>query len=296
MPATTRFPYSDILGWSISRYDLFTSCRRRYYYQYYGKFDTEYDREQLRQLRELTSLPLQVGSITHDCIASLLKRLQKDIATPVDQGKLAQYISDRTRKTIGDLRFAEVYFKEMNSVDPTDISADVEVAIQSLLNSERFAWISSIAGTAREDWIIEPDKYGETRIDGMKAYCKVDFLFPVGELLHIIDWKTGKEHTEKHATQILGYAAWASFHFEKAVSSIRPVVAYLLPEYRETHTEVGQAEMIDFAEMVREQTNEMYNLCLEVENNIPKPKQSFPMTQIIAFCGYCNFRELCKRA
>jgi hypothetical protein len=54
--------------------------------------------------------------------------------------------------------------------------------------------------------------------------------------------------------------------------------------------------MIDFGKMVREQTNEMYGLCLEVENNIPKPKQAFPMTQIVALCGYCNFRELCKRA
>jgi hypothetical protein len=129
----------------------------------------------------------------------------------------------------------------------------------------------------------------------MKAYCKLDFLFPVGELLHIIDWKTGKEHCERHATQIRGYAAWASFRFNKPVASVRPVVAYLLPRYHETEHELSKDDMHAFTKVVHEQTDELYALCIDIEQNLPKPKQSFPMTQIEALCGYCNFRELCNR-
>ena len=40
----TRYEYSDILGWSVSRYDKFCLCRRQYYYDYYGKYDAEFPR------------------------------------------------------------------------------------------------------------------------------------------------------------------------------------------------------------------------------------------------------------
>jgi hypothetical protein len=295
MLAKVRFPYSDILGWSNSRYDTFSACWRRYYYQYYNKFDTDSERGHLLRLRDLTSIPIQVGSIAHDCIATLLRRLQKDTTAPVDQEKLFNYVSELTYKTVSQLQFSEIYYNEIDTIDPSKIADDVYTALGNLLRSERFSWITGVACDASQYWLIEPDRYGETRVDGLKAYCKVDFLFPVGEVLHIIDWKTGKEHSEKHSSQIRGYAAWASFQFKTPVTSIRPVVAYLLPEYHEADAQLRDEDMVDFAKLVYEQTKEMYALCVDVEKNIPKPKQSFPMTQIESFCGYCNFRELCKR-
>lgn len=35
------FKFTSILGWSASRYDTFTQCKRKYYYQYYGQYDQE---------------------------------------------------------------------------------------------------------------------------------------------------------------------------------------------------------------------------------------------------------------
>jgi hypothetical protein len=104
---------------------------------------------------------------------------------------------------------------------------------------------------SREEWIIEPYGYGETRVGGLKVYCKVDFLFPVAGVLHIIDWKTGKERSEKHASQILGYVVWAAYHFDKPVNNIRPIVAYLMPEYKEITHELHQDEMLTFEQMIR---------------------------------------------
>ena len=48
-----NFEYTPILGWSLSRYDTFQSCKRRYFYTYYAKFDTEYSRDRILFLREM---------------------------------------------------------------------------------------------------------------------------------------------------------------------------------------------------------------------------------------------------
>ncbi|HIF68834.1 MAG TPA: hypothetical protein EYQ29_05885 [Candidatus Lambdaproteobacteria bacterium] len=64
------------------------------------------------------------------------------------------------------------------------------------------------------DWIIELSNYGETRINGLKAYCKVDFLVPMEDELHILDWKTGRKDVQKHRRQLIGYAGWARQELE----------------------------------------------------------------------------------
>ena len=75
-----RYEFTPILGWSVSRYDTFSSCKRRYYYQYYGRYDTEFGRQRIDRLKSLSSIPLELGNIVHDVIGALLKRLLKSEA------------------------------------------------------------------------------------------------------------------------------------------------------------------------------------------------------------------------
>ena len=75
-----KFPFTSILGWSSSRYDVFSTCKRKYYYRYYAKHDMDFALDQIIRLRQLTTVPLTVGSIAHDVIETLLKRLQKSDA------------------------------------------------------------------------------------------------------------------------------------------------------------------------------------------------------------------------
>ncbi len=295
MPSIKEFGYSDILGWSSSRFDMFRTCRRQYFYHYYAKFDRDIAIDKLKQLKALTSVPLEVGSLTHECIATLLKRLRQRPGEPVDHARLAGFISTQARSAIAAKRFSEVYYGELKSINADELASETQAALESLLRSERYRWILETASKARADWLIEPHGYGETRVAGLKAYCRVDFLFPVEGLLYIMDWKTGKERAEKHASQIVGYAAWAAYHFGKPIDEIRPTVAYLLPEYRETTQQLRQDEMSTFEATVRSQTEEMYALCSDIPKNMPKPKDAFLTTKIEAICPYCNYRELCAR-
>lgn len=257
-----KYPFSPILGWSNTRYETFSACRLRYYYQYYSKYDSEFGLQKIEALRDLTSVPLQIGSITHDCIASLLRRLQREPTAPIDSGRLSSFIANKANESIQSCNFSEVYYGELAAIEVESLQLPVAEAFKNLLESKRFQWIMTDAGPSSAKWLIEPDRYGETRIDGLKAYCKVDFLFPVESRFYILDWKTGKEHQEKHEVQIRGYAAWACQAYGTSVANINPVIAYLVPEYHERTLTLAEEDMPKFAGMVRSQTQQMYQLRL----------------------------------
>lgn len=299
-----KFEYTDILGWSVSRYDTFSNCKRQYYYQYYGKHDPSPEITLLRLniLKNLTSIPLEIGNVSHKVIKTLLDRIRKT-DSQIDEERFFEYVRRTTKQIVESKQFTEIYYKEKDEIDySTDILSHVENSMKNFLKSERLQWIFKEALENKTGWIIDPDGFGECRIDNLKAYCKVDFLFPVGEKIHIIDWKTGKEAKpkfdekhDKHGRQMRGYVVWAHFQLEKDYENILPTVAYLLPEYKERDIRLNEFDIEDFADSIRTETEEMYEYCEDVESNMPKEKDFFKMTENLNSCKFCSFRELCKR-
>jgi len=291
-----KYPFTSILGWSASRYDTFNFCKRKYYYQYYAKFDTEFGREEIDFLKKLTSIPLETGSVVHDVIEALFKRLQQS-PSPINQQKFADFTAKAIKR--GTSRtFSEVYYKQLDEVTPANIEEKVNACLVNLITSERFKWASEQAIDSCKDWIVEPPGFGEVRLGGLKAYCKVDFLLPFNNEIIILDWKTGKKDEYKHSKQLLGYAAWAKEHFGDTAFSeyaIKPVDVYLYPEYSEMSIEATDEDILKLAEQIRDETQEMYKLCIDVENNIPKNKTEFPLCEKTYLCPYCNYRKLCER-
>jgi hypothetical protein len=72
-----KFKYTDILGWSVSRYGRFLDCKRQYFYDYYAKFDNDAPIEKIQFLKSLTSKALETGNIAHDIIRDVFKRYQR---------------------------------------------------------------------------------------------------------------------------------------------------------------------------------------------------------------------------
>ncbi|HEV8590996.1 MAG TPA: PD-(D/E)XK nuclease family protein [Pyrinomonadaceae bacterium] len=292
-----RFEFTDILGWSYSRYDTFSQCKRKYYYQYYAKHDIE-NVAKIRQLAKLTTIPLEVGNISHKLVQRLLTRLQKS-AAEIDLPKFYEYAERESLDILNQKEFEDVYYQKRDLIDfHSEVLPDVARAMENFLKSDRLRWLFEEALVTKDDWIIELDersKYGECRIDHQKAYCKVDFMFPIGDELHIIDWKSGKEDYGKHSVQLKGYAGWANFQFGADYSSIKPVVAYLLPEYKENSIDVTEFDIDEFSTLIRNQTEDMYQYCAEPELNMPLPKEAFAMTENERFCKFCKYRELCER-
>jgi hypothetical protein len=292
-----KFEFSDILGWSYSRYATFQQCKRKYYYEYYAKRDIE-NLPKIHLLKELTTVPLEIGNISHKLIQALLSRLQKS-AGEIDREKFYEYARRTALDICKNKRFEDVYYGKRDAIDvESEIFEPVSYAMKNFLLSDRLQWLFEEALITKDDWIIEFDdrsKYGECRIDNLKAYCKVDFMFPIDDQLHIVDWKTGKEDYAKHSVQLRGYAGWANFQFETDYSQIRTTIAYLLPEYKETSVVLNEYDIDDFAMQVREQTDAMHEFCEVPELNIPLPKERFEMTPLVNFCKNCKYRELCDR-
>ncbi len=286
-----QFTFSPKLGWSVSRYTLFDTCKRQYYYTYYAKYDPQYPLKKILALKKMTSIPLEVGNIVHDVNKALLERF-KITAKAIDKKRFYDYAKEMTENYVGAKTFQEVYYGNQTSIDTKAVFHKVRCSLENLLESDRLIWLSECAVQSKDQWLIEPPGYGETRIGGMKAYCKVDFLFPVNERLFIMDWKTGKRDAKKHRRQMLGYTAWASYHYEKDPSHISPIVAYLYPRYEETRMTVTASDIDAFSRQARKETTEMQQYLSDVHKNIPKEKKLFQESKG-RLCHYCNFRELC---
>jgi hypothetical protein len=91
----------------------------------------------------------------------------------------------------------------------------------------------------------------------------------------------------------MGYSTWASYHFEIEPANVRPIIAYLHPEYEEVHETFNACDLENFAIQVRAETEDMYEYCRDVENNIPLDKAEFPLADNERICALCKFRGIC---
>ena len=292
MQKTQRFPFTSILGWSLSRYSLFSICKRRYYYQYYAKFDPEISRPKIDFLKALTSVPLEIGVIVHNVIRALLLRLQST-QTAIDEDRFFDFARGAVAQSISDKLFSEMHYAVLEQIGQEELFPKIEGSLENLLRSDRYPWLINEVISTSDAWIIDPPGYGETRINDLKAYVKVDFLFPFEDLLYIMDWKTGKRELEKHRKQLVGYATWAATQFDVEPERIRPAIAYLQPEYEEIDQELNEFDLEGFAGNVKHETEEMYAYCREVQKNVPLEKSEFPLIEDQRICSHCNYRGIC---
>ncbi len=286
-----QFPFSKILGWSISRYEVFDKCKRQYFYTYYSRYVPDVPQYKLTMLRDLTSVPLEVGNIVHDVLERLLRRLQQSDSR-IDEEKFLEYADQKAEEYVSRKTFLEVHYKQYSSIDVNRIKQKVRSSLVNFLESPCFSWLYMKAITNRTDWMIEPAGYGETRLSGIKAYCKMDFLFPVGEEIHILDWKTGARDPVKHTAQLMGYSVAANSNFGIPWNRIFPKIVYLNPVYDELEISFKEQELEEFFQKIRAQTDEMCSFCKDVQENIPLQMDSFTPTPS-SLCRNCKYQEIC---
>ena len=288
-----RYAYTPVLGWSFSRYETFSNCKRKYFYNYYGKHDTEFSIEKIEFLKGLTSIPFEIGTISHDVIEVVLKRLLKTTG-PIDREKFELYLEKHILTKL-DKNFFETYYGGLEKIELDQLLDKTKRCLNNFLASNRFEWIRDIAIAEKDNWLIEPPGYGESRLDEMKLYCKVDFLTPLDGKIVILDWKTGKKNEEKHSKQLVGYASWALHNMDMEAPKIEPIMVYLFPEYDEITINVNEHDLMEYKEIMIMQTREMYSYCSDYEENQPLAKEEFPMVEDTKSCKYCNYKELCGR-
>lgn len=296
MPEQNKYKFTPVLGWSVSRYDIFKRCRRQYYYQYYGKYDRDISQSKINFLKYLTSVPLEIGNVVHDVIAVLLNRLKKT-QEQLDVEKFTDFSRRECEKQIGKKNFFETYYKLKEKILLADLYPKVETCLKSFLGSSWKSWVFSEGLKNSDKWVIEPGDFGETRVNGLKAYLKVDFLFPKDGKLVVLDWKTGKKDLDKHENQLIGYVYYAmmKFGFYPHTDKVDAYIIYLGEEYDEIKAAINEYDISRFEDKAMEETKEMYAYCKDAEQNIPLDKAEFKMTDNMNICRFCNYKELCGR-
>ena len=137
------FGFTPILGWSFSRYDIFSDCKRKYYYQYYGKFDREHKRDKIEFLKGLTSIPMEIGNVSHDVLQRVLERLLKCTA-PIDAEKFEAHLRNIIRSRL-EKNFFETYYVELEKIEPDQLFEKTRTCLNNFLESKRFEWIKEKA-------------------------------------------------------------------------------------------------------------------------------------------------------
>lgn len=293
-----NYPFSKILGWSSSRYDLFNLCKRKYCYQYYSNFWGEQS-EKVNKLKGLTTIALEVGNLYHDMMEIFLDRLQKS-DKPIDKEKLFAYIDKLCGEKLPKKLFFEDYYKTA-VIDFTEIGGKVKFCVENFLNSPILEWLNSIKMEDRKNWLVEAGSkmngtkyFGETRIDGIKAYCKMDFIFVLNDEIHIVDWKTGKKDESKHKKQLLAYAVAAKgLNKDISAEKIFPKAIFINGNYEEMSVKFTEEDLAGFVEVVRNETVQMQRFCADIENNIPLATDEFDKCGYDNICKFCEYKELC---
>lgn len=287
-----NYEFTPILGWSISRFEMFNKCKRQYFYNYYPRFVPDVPRYKMTQLRELTSVALEVGNVVHDVLEKFLKRLQVS-DSDIDEERFFQYARVLTEKYFAEKTFIEKFYGYCESIDMSRVHEKVAACLKNFIEGPSYSWIYMVAVRSVKNWMIEPAGFGETRLNGLKAYCKMDFLLPVDNDIYILDWKTGSKDEMKHRSQLMGYAAATNSNFGIPWDRIFPKIVYLYPEYAELEIRFDENSLSGFFDTIREQSEQMYALCKDVQQNVPQQIENFEKVLTPSFCRNCNYQGLC---
>jgi hypothetical protein len=148
-------------SWSKSRNEIFQTCPRRYYFNYYGYWggwekDAPKRTKQIYLLKNLKNRFMWAGEKVHDCVKHTLKNLQRGISVlnPDDIVSITldkmrdEFRSSRERRYLKNpktcARFEHEYEVDIQDAQWKKVAEDVERCVRNFYNSETFAMLKGL--------------------------------------------------------------------------------------------------------------------------------------------------------
>ena len=299
--------------WSWSRHRCFERCPREYWLHYYGSWggwaaDAEPDVREAYIQKKLCSRPAWIGILIHEAVEWVLKqqiagygpnpaivveRFLRKATQQIDDSKRGMY-RFRPSKVLG---FVEHYYEQQPDETWDESLAEIRRQLSELKNNRVLTRTVDVIGQVRE---VEELK--QIPIEGVNAWVSIDALVGDGKGgLSIIDWKTGKHHTDEKVSAQLGvYALYVLQTYfqnepeEVALERIRMIFANL----RTSEHKVWQLQLDDLEQtrrLIRSSSEAMRSKLTSIEENSAE-KHNFPMLEEgSAACSLCRFRKSCGR-
>ena len=298
--------FKNDFSWSFSRHNTFNTCKRKYYYSYYGSWggwnkNADDLSQKLYMLNKMTSLPMLAGSIVHDEVERTLKILR--YGRNADQEKSRNNVVKNFKQSWAQSKneewrdspkwktnlFEHYYGKKPSDQELLDIRDLMVNSIDGFFASDSYRFIQTMSDT---QWLAIED-LDSFEIHGAKLWVKLDFAIRHGERVYIYDWKTGKV-VKENEVQLAVYAIYAQQKWDVDLRLIRLFDVYLnqqLPvKVKPTDKLISSA-----SDFIQSSVGDMKELLADRENNkadinhfpvASEDRESYP-------CSYCSFQTVC---
>jgi CRISPR/Cas system-associated exonuclease Cas4 (RecB family) len=240
----TRIKKNNLIDWSYSKSQLLGQCNYKFYCSYYGgngRFKNDDPlKAELRNLKRFSNRYMVIGDAIHVSIEQFFKKRKESKPWTLETAIwFANNILDKSVNYSKNFilgqeeeQFPPSVMKEITQkgVDGEKLLAKAKEQILNCLTTfyknEGFKKIIDESSRTGHCYIEESFSF---RINNeIKVGGKIDFAFTSGDVLKIVDWKTGKEDYEETNLQLLVYALWATKILDFTADKIEIFRGYLL--------------------------------------------------------------------
>jgi hypothetical protein len=292
-------------SWSKSRDEIFRTCPRQYYFNYYGYWGgwEKSAPERTRRIYVLKNLKnrfMWAGEKVHDCIKHTLKNLQRGIAI-LDVDEIVSITLDQMRDDFRSSRekrylvhpktcalFEHEYDLDLPDIEWKSVADGVDTCLRNFYRSETFAMLRELPP---EDW-LEIEDFSFFHLDGTKIWAVIDCSFRTKEGVAIIDWKTGKATTSDVSLQLSCYAMYGRERWGIEPERMRLVEYNLLSDQRVEFV-VTKGEIANTTSYITGSIADMTSFLSDVEHNLPKEEAFFKKIDLDRIRSRCNFQKVC---
>ena len=280
---------------------MFDSCRRQYYYTYYGSWGGWKDTAEphirlLYQLKKMTTLPQLVGSVVHDAISRILKKSQQTGRTNPLQAAQTNAItlfnqhlidSENKRWLQSASRYTNLFEHYYNeSFDANEARLRIAESLEAFFSSKPYQHLCTVPP---DQW-LSLEKLESFTCHATKLWVTLDVAVRHNGGISIYDWKTGRER-EADKRQLSVYALYATTIWGVALQNLS-----LFDVYLQTGTLLCMPIDADTLEDTRRFIGQSIVAMQKVLDNPVANTASintFPMTDHHTTCTSCPFKTVC---
>lgn len=309
VPEVGMPPSFPAFSWSHTRDLTFAECRRRYFWRYYGSqggwhWAADAEARRAYMLKQLATLPMAVGTAVHNAAREIATRIRDRrgvrSASEIQQqvrGELNQiWLASRDRQALtthpaSGTMLREVYYGDRSLPGRIrDARRTVRTCVDHLLTCSIWTDIRQ----CKPEEILLVDSPIHVTVEGTTIYAAPDLVYRRGPNTGVIvDFKTGGARGRGLLDQLTVYALCMDRAASTPdVNDWRARICFLSDgveiEYRLTPRHLRRA-----LARIRQSVAQMQQYLVDPSQNIPMPKDDYPITDARERCLTCSFLELC---
>ena len=291
---------------------MFESCKRQYYFNYYGSWggwdkNADAQAQLLYRLKKITTVPQLVGTVVHDAISNALNALKlgRDILPFAVETYAQNLFRQHLRESKEHLwrysasqytnLFEHYYNEPFTETDQNNSTNHISTSLNAFFASNAYATLQS---ARPEDYLTIEDLTDFTLASACadsgqvstKIWVVLDVAIRRDKSVYIFDWKTGRERqADRH--QLAVYALYATSQWNVALSDLQLQDIYLQTSTERT-LDLSPDDLDQTRIFVTESVQKMRALLDDPEQNTAS-QDTFPMTTNTHLCTTCPFKAVC---